>query len=88
MLHTKESEVRLVVFTLKQARLVKGLTQKDMAEKLNVHVQTYMKMEKRPDDVTIGDAKKICEILNMNYDFIFFNSNSTLSRVNQELHST
>lgn len=68
-------------FTLKQARLLKGLTQKDMAHHLGVHVQTYSKMEKQPDEITIGEAKKISEILEMSYDVIFFNPNSTFSRV-------
>jgi transcriptional regulator with XRE-family HTH domain len=76
----KKSEVKYMILTLKQARLIKGLTQSQMAERLNVHVQTYRKMEKEPDEVTIGDAKKICEILDVSYDFIFFNGNSTLSR--------
>ncbi|MGE8080481.1 helix-turn-helix domain-containing protein [Peribacillus loiseleuriae] len=69
-----------MILTLKQARLLKGFTQRDIANKLGVHVQTYSKMEKQPDEVTIGDAKKICEILELSYDFIFFNTNSTLSR--------
>lgn len=66
--------------TLRQARLLKGLTQKEVAEKLGVHVHTYSKMEKCPDEVTIGDAKKLSEILQFSYDFIFFNDDSTLSR--------
>ncbi|MED3888263.1 helix-turn-helix transcriptional regulator [Priestia aryabhattai] len=69
-------------FTLKQARLLKGLTQKELAAKLGVHAQTYSKMERHPDDVTIGEAKQISEILGFSYDFIFFNDNSTLSRLN------
>jgi DNA-binding XRE family transcriptional regulator len=75
-----KNEVMTMIFTLKQARLLRGYTQREMAEKLKVHVQTYSKMEKRPDDVSIRDAKKICEILSMSYDRIFFNDNSTLSR--------
>ncbi len=70
-----------IKFTLKQARLLKGLKQDEMAERLGVHVQTYRRMEKQPDTVTIGDAKKISEILEMDYDYIFFSSDSTLSRV-------
>lgn len=68
-------------FTLKQARLLKGLTQKEVAKKLGVHVQTYSNMERNPDDVTVGEAKLISEILGFSYDFIFFNGNSTLSRI-------
>lgn len=67
-------------FSLKQARLLKGLTQKEVAEKLGIHKQTYGKLEKNPDEVTIGQAKQISQILDFSYDFIFFNTNSTLSR--------
>lgn len=76
-----------MILTLKQARLVKGFTQREIAEKLCIHVQTYSKMEKQPDEVTIGEAKKICEILDFNYDLIFFNTYSTLSRFNEKSSS-
>lgn len=79
-LQAKRKEVKVMIFTLKQARLVRGITQRDMAKSLEVHVQTYRKMEEHPDEVTIGNAKKICEILEISYDQIFFNTNSTLSR--------
>ncbi|WP_260286773.1 helix-turn-helix transcriptional regulator [Peribacillus aracenensis] len=69
-----------MILTLKQARLIKGFTQREIAKKLGVHVQTYSKMEKNPGDVTIKEAKKICDILDLSYDFIFFNVDSTLSR--------
>ncbi|MCV9884734.1 helix-turn-helix transcriptional regulator [Metabacillus halosaccharovorans] len=74
------SDFMNVKFTLKQARLLKGYSQNQMAEELGIHVQTYRKMEKQPDTVTVGEAKKISEILGMNYDHIFFSSHSTLSR--------
>lgn len=73
-----------MILTLKQARLVKGLTQKEVATKLGVHVQTYSKMEKYPDEVTVRDAKKLSDILEISYDSIFFNNNSTLSRLMEE----
>ena len=66
--------------TLKQARLLKGFKQSELADRLGVHVQTYRKMEKFPDTVTVGEAKKICEILDIGYDYIFFNQDSTLGR--------
>ncbi|MGE6379878.1 helix-turn-helix domain-containing protein [Peribacillus muralis] len=76
-----------MILTLKQARLIKGFTQRDIATKLGVHVQTYSKMEKQPEEVTIREAKKICEILELSYDFIFFNVDSTLSRDCENGHS-
>ncbi|MBD8589179.1 helix-turn-helix transcriptional regulator [Peribacillus simplex] len=69
-----------MILTLKQARLLKGFTQREIASKLGVHVQTYSKMEKKPDEVTVKEAKEICDILELSYDFIFFNVDSTLSR--------
>ncbi|MGN4809676.1 helix-turn-helix transcriptional regulator [Bacillus cereus group sp. MYBK108-2] len=70
-----------MILTIKQARLIKGFTQTDMAQHLKVHVQTYRNMENHPDEVTVGNAKKICDLLEISYDQIFFNAYSTLSRV-------
>ncbi|WP_232233689.1 helix-turn-helix domain-containing protein [Bacillus sp. J33] len=80
--------MRTVRFTLKQARLLKGFTQREIASKLGVHVQTYSKMEKHPDEVTVREAKKLSDILEMSYDCIFFNQGSTLSRVNGDESTT
>lgn len=70
----------MMIFSLKQARLIKGLTQKEVAEKLGVNRDTYRRLEKYPDETTIKQAKLLSEILDMSYDFIFFNDNSTFSR--------
>lgn len=70
----------MMIFSLKQARLIKGLTQKEVAEKLGVNRDTYRRLEKYPDETTIKQAKQLSEILDMSYDFIFFNDNSTFSR--------
>ncbi|MEK4650812.1 helix-turn-helix transcriptional regulator [Niallia sp. FSL W8-0954] len=70
----------MMIFSLKQARLIKGLTQKEVAEKLGVNKDTYRRLEKNPDETTIKQAKQLSEILDMSYDFIFFNDNSTFSR--------
>ncbi|EOO32926.1 hypothetical protein IIU_03451 [Bacillus cereus VD133] len=70
-----------MIFTIKQVRLAKEITQREMAQKLNVCVDTYRKMESYPDDITIGNAKKICNFLEISYDQIFFNVDSTLSGV-------
>lgn len=59
-------------FTLKQARLIREKHQEEMAELLDMHVQTYQKLEKNPDNVTIGQAKKIAEYLDIPYNDIFF----------------
>jgi DNA-binding XRE family transcriptional regulator len=62
----------MVTFTLKQAREYRGKTQEDMAKLLNVHVQTYRKIEDNPGSATIAQAKEICEHLDFDYDVIFF----------------
>lgn len=66
--------------SLKQMRLIKGKTQDEMAELLNIHVQTYRKLEENPDEATIKQAKKISEFLGVSYDDIFLLNNSTKSR--------
>lgn len=80
-LQANRKEVNTMILTIKQARLLKGLTQSEMAQQLNVHVQTYRNMENHSDDVTVGNAKKICDLLEISYDQIFFNVDSTLSRI-------
>lgn len=74
-----------MILTIKQARLLKGFTQNEMANQLNVHVQTYRNMENHPDEVTVGNAKKICDLLEISYDQIFFNVDSTFSRISSEV---
>ena len=58
--------------TLKQSRLIKEKTQDEMAQILGVHVQTYRKLEENPENVTIGQAKKISSFLEISYNDIFF----------------
>lgn len=58
--------------TLKQTRLIKEKTQDEMAQMLGVHVQTYRKLEENPENVTIGQAKKISSFLEISYNDIFF----------------
>ena len=60
--------------TLKQARLVKEKSQHELADMLEIHVQTYRKLEEKPDLVTIGQAKKLAYFLGVSYDEIFFDS--------------
>lgn len=59
---------------LKQIRLVRGLSQEDMADRLNIHVNTYRQWESEPLKVTVGNAFKIAEILNVSVESIFFDS--------------
>lgn len=58
--------------TVKQARQFKDKTQRQMANLLDIHVDTYRKIERNPDFATVGQAKKISEIVGVPYDKIFF----------------
>lgn len=66
--------------TLKQARLLSDLTQKEVAEILGVHVQTYMKWERNPEDMSVGTAKQLSKIFNVDFEEIFFDKESNLIR--------
>lgn len=67
-------------YTVKQARLLAGRTQKHMARSLGVHVQTYRKIEQNPEKATIKQAYIISKETGIPYDNIFFDHNSTFSR--------
>lgn len=69
-----------MAFTLKQARLLSGLTQVQVAEKLEVHRDTYMKWERNADMMPVGKAKEVSAIFGRGIDEIFFTHESTLSR--------
>lgn len=66
-----------MAITLKQARLLSDLTQKEVAVKLGVHMQTYMKWEKSPEDMPVRKAKEVSQLFNRGVDEIFFDTIST-----------
>ena len=68
--------------TPREARLIRGLTIKQVAKKLNIHPQTYAKLEKNPDLCTVGQSKILSELFGLDYDLIFFNAESNLTRTN------
>lgn len=74
--------------TLKKARLLSGLTQKEVAEILGVHTQTYMKWERSPEEMSVGTAKQFCKIVDISFDEIFFNTESNLIRQNKTKDET
>lgn len=61
-----------MALTLKQARNDRRLSQKEIAEKLDVHRQTYMKWEKTPELMPIKAARKFSEIVQISVDEIKF----------------
>lgn len=58
--------------TLKQHRLIREITQIQMAEKIGVHVHTYSTWEENPEKISIEKAKKIAEALSLSVNEIFF----------------
>lgn len=62
--------------TMKQARIGANMTQQQVADKLGVHVQTYQRMENNPEDISIKQGKLFASIVGVEFENIFFNSNS------------
>ena len=63
-----------MALTIKQWRLLKGLSQEEMANKCGVHRNTYASWEDNPEKISIGNAKKISKALEKSIDEIFFAS--------------
>lgn len=57
---------------LEEWRRLKNYSIKEMAEKCDVHFQTYMRWKRHPDKVPIKYAYKIAEILGVPLDSIIF----------------
>jgi transcriptional regulator with XRE-family HTH domain len=57
---------KFVIMTLgqkiKQLRVLHGFSQDEMAEKLGVGLQTYSRLERDVNDVTIGRLKQIAKV--------------------------
>lgn len=58
--------------SVKAARTDARLTQKAVADKLNIHVQTYMKFERHPEKMTVRMANDFAKIVNRNLEAIYF----------------
>lgn len=66
------------MFTPRQWRKAKDLTQDDMAKKLNVHLNTYQNWEKEPEKISIANAVKIAEIFGISMNEISFKAQEKL----------
>lgn len=51
--------------SIKHWRQIRDITQQEMANRLNVHVNTYRQMEKTPMQIKMITLLKICKILNV-----------------------
>ncbi|QHT61733.1 helix-turn-helix transcriptional regulator [Paenibacillus lycopersici] len=61
-----------MTLTVKQARQLKGWTQKRVAAELGVHRQTFSKWESNPDEMPVGKAKQFSKLVDRSVDEIFF----------------
>lgn len=60
------------MLTVREWRLAKEISQQEMADRLGVHVNTYIAMEKEPEKIRIGQAVRISDIFGIplsNIDF-------------------
>ena len=62
--------------TMKIARISAGLSQKNVADEMGMHEQTYAKYEKHPELMSIKDAKLFSRIVHKDVSDIFFGSDS------------
>ena len=58
--------------TVKQARIGIEATQQEIADQMGIHVQTYARMEKNPEDMTIKEAIKFSDIVGVPIGEIYF----------------
>lgn len=58
---------------LKGLRVMKGLTQDDMAKLLKISVKTYSRKESGYSDFTLTESKAIADLFKKTIDEIFFN---------------
>ncbi|WP_182425546.1 helix-turn-helix transcriptional regulator [Dielma fastidiosa] len=58
--------------TLEKARLLNGMTMEQVANDLNIHPQTYAKIEKEPDKASIRQAKMLSKLFGISVNILFF----------------
>jgi len=66
-----------MAITVKGARVNANKTQQEVANVLQMHVQTYANLEKNPEKFTIAQAEKFANFVNQEVsDIIFLADNS------------
>lgn len=73
-----------MTLTMKQARVGADMSQKDVANKLGVHQQTYMKYEAHPEELSIKLAKRFAQVVGVRASDIFVLDDSTECRTGGE----
>lgn len=65
-------------FTVKQARKYANLTQNEMADRMGIHRNTYMKIERNISLATVRQINQIAQITGIPMTDIFLLEDSTL----------
>ena len=60
--------------TVKQHRLIREISQEEMADKIGIHVQTYRAWEEKPEKISIAKAKKIATAFGISINDIYFSN--------------
>ncbi|WP_427340179.1 helix-turn-helix transcriptional regulator [Caloranaerobacter sp. DY30410] len=68
---------------LKSLRVNYNITQDDMAQLLNISVQTYNKKENGKSEFTQSEINKILSLFDVKYEEIFFNENVRNTRTKE-----
>lgn len=74
----------MAVLTLRQWRRVKEISVADMAKALDVHRNTYNKWEENPGKVTIENAHRIADVLDIPIEAIDFLCSETPQKCGEE----
>lgn len=69
------------MYTIKQARMLRGKTQAEMANCLGICRDTYRAIEQNPERATVRQAKAISSFLEIDIEQIFFGQYSTFSGI-------
>lgn len=66
-----------MVYTVRAARVHKGLTQAEVAKRMGLSVPSYARIENDTDLMTIGRAKQLSDVLGMSVEDIIFGPDSS-----------
>ncbi len=59
-------------FTIRQHRMLREISQEEMANKLNISYNTYRNWEEEPAKISIKKAMEIADIFKVSINDIFF----------------
>ncbi len=58
------------MLTLKEQRKQAGYTREEVAESLGVELQEYSQLEDHPEQMTIEQAKAVCQFVGFDFDLL------------------